>query len=318
MKIIAIILFVVALEIGLQELWIQKLQRWQAQFVQKAYGPQNHIVTKSSTPSMGGVVFIPVVLATIPLIAGTSPEEWRTLAMLWLFPFGAALIGFIDDWIKFRTRSSEGFASIYKLVAQILLVVPWSYWTSVYHGISLWPGIELPVWLAVPTIMFLSLGVLNAVNVTDGLDGLATGACILSLLGAILWLPFEAPIFYSVLAAIALCAAFLWHNAYPAKIFMGDTGSHFLAGMLVSFCVYGDCLIAIIPLGFLFGLEIASVAIQLIAIHRYKRKVFLMSPVHHHFELLGWSETQIVARFWIVHGIGLTVLATLIMWIFAE
>lgn len=318
MTFVVVIAVVMALEIWLQERWIGKLQQWRVTLIQKAYGPKSHIATKSSTPSMGGVVFIPVALVTIPLIGGFSLDALSELGLLWLFPFGAAAIGFADDWIKFRMKSSEGFASIYKLVAQIVLVIPWAYWTSVYHGISLWPGIELPVWLAVPVIMLLSIGVLNAVNVTDGLDGLATGACILSLLGALIWLPLDDAIFYSVLAALALCTAFLWHNAYPAKIFMGDVGSHFLAGMLISFCVYGDCLIALLPLGFLFGLEIASVAIQLVAIHGYKRKVFLMSPMHHHFELLGWSETQIVARFWIIHGVGLTLLATIITWLFSE
>ncbi|HCL79832.1 MAG TPA: phospho-N-acetylmuramoyl-pentapeptide-transferase, partial [Synergistaceae bacterium] len=180
MKFVVVIAVVMALEIWLQERWIGKLHQWRVTLIQKAYGPRNHIATKSSTPSMGGVVFIPVALVTIPLIGGLSLDVWSELGALWLLPLGAAAIGFADDWIKFRMKSSEGFASIYKLVAQIVLVIPWAYWTSVYHGISLWPGIELPVWLAVPVIMFLSIGVLNAVNVTDGLDGLAAGACILS------------------------------------------------------------------------------------------------------------------------------------------
>ena len=99
---------------------------------------------------------------------------------------------------------------------------------------------------------------------------------------------------------------------------MGDVGSHFLAGMLISLCVYGDCLLALIPLGFLFGLEIFSVAAQLVAIYGYKRKLFLMSPIHHHFELLGWSETQIVMRFWLVHAAGMTIIAIFIARLFSE
>ena len=315
---ILVILLVAALEIWLQEKWIGMLKRWRVIQIQKAYGPQSHIETKSSTPSMGGVVFIIVSICTIPLVGGTSMEDWFELAGLWFFPIGASCIGFIDDWIKFRMKSSEGFASLYKLAAQILVVVPWSYWTAVSRGISLWPGIEIPAWFSVPLMVFVTIGMLNAVNVTDGLDGLAAGSCSISLLGALIWLPLEDPVFYAALAGLSMCLAFLWHNAHPAKVFMGDVGSHFLAGMLISLCVYGDCLLALIPLGFIFAVEICSVVIQLTAIYAYKTKVFLMSPLHHHFELLGWSETQIVTRFWVVHGTGLTILAVLITGVFAD
>lgn len=318
MKFIFVLVVIAALEIWLQEKWIARLKIWRVIQIQKIYGPRSHIETKSATPSMGGVVFLPVALLSIPLTAGLSGGDWVELAGLWFFPIGAACIGFIDDWIKFRMKSSEGFASIYKLAAQILVVVPWAYWTAVYRGISLWPGIELPAWFSVPFMVFLTIGMLNAVNVTDGLDGLAAGACSISLLGALIWLPLEDPVYYAALTGLVLCASFLWHNAHPARVFMGDVGSHFLAGMLISLCVYGDCLLALIPLGFLFGLEIFSVAAQLVAIYGYKRKLFLMSPIHHHFELLGWSETQIVIRFWLVHAAGMTIIAIFIARLFSE
>ena len=258
---------------------------------------------------MGGVVFLLVGLASIFFTTLFSDTTILDAALFWVLPFGAAGIGFIDDWMKFTRKSSEGFPSLYKLGAQILLTVPWACWIALSQGIFLWPGFELPAVVSVPLLVVLSIGVMNAVNVTDGLDGLAAGASLISFIGAMLWLPLSTPLLYAALTGCAICSGFLWHNAHPAKVFMGDIGAHFLAGILVALCVHSRFLIALFPLGFLFGVEIVSVAIQLISIHFFKRKVFRMSPLHHHFELLGWSETQIVTRFWITHGAGLTLLA---------
>ena len=158
--------------------WILRLNTWRVIQIQKSYGPQNHIHTKSSTPSMGGVSFLLVALSSIPVIALFLQVSMSGIAFFWILPFGAACIGLIDDWIKFTRKSSEGFPSLYKLAAQILLVVPWSYWMALSHGISLWPGFEIPVFLAAPLVSILAIGMLNAVNVTDGLDGLAAGASL--------------------------------------------------------------------------------------------------------------------------------------------
>lgn len=284
--------------------------------VQKQYGPKNHIYSKSTTPSMGGVVFVFVSLLSIPIIAGSSFEVWTELAGLWSLPIGAAFIGFIDDWVKFRYRSSEGFRSIYKFLAQIVLVLPWSLWVACSRGISFWPGIELPIIITVPLLVLLTVGILNAVNVTDGLDGLAAGLCSISIVAMLFWLTMDNEIYLASLTGLCICLGFLWFNVNPASIFMGDIGSHFLGGMLVSFCVYSDCLIAIIPIGFIYGIEIISVAIQLVSIHMFSRKVFLMSPIHHHFELMGWKENHIVVRFIIIHILGIYVMFSLLNWIF--
>jgi len=311
MKFIFIFSVVIVLEIFLQSRWIRALNRRQVTLAQKAYGIQSHMETKSSTPSMGGIVFIAAALASIPLAGGFSDAAPGELGLFWFFPILSAAVGFADDWIKFSRKSSEGFPSLYKLAAQLLIVLPWVMWIVLSRGISLWPGIVLSPWLAVPLAAFLAIGMLNAVNVTDGLDGLAAGACVISMTGALLWLPLRGSAFYGAVTGLALCAAFLWHNAYPAKVFMGDVGSHFIAGLIVSTAIHGDCLIALIPLGFVYGLEILSVSAQLTAIYGFKKKVFLMSPVHHHFELLGWSENHIVTRFWLVHGAGLAITSVL-------
>jgi phospho-N-acetylmuramoyl-pentapeptide-transferase len=318
MKFILIFSVVVILEIFLQSRWIRILNHRQVTLAQKAYGIQSHMETKSSTPSMGGIVFIAAALASIPLAGGFSDTVPGELALFWFFPILSAAVGFADDWIKFSKKSSEGFPSLFKLAVQVLIVLPWVVWIALSRGINLWPEIALSPWLAVPLASFLAIGMLNAVNVTDGLDGLAAGACVISMAGALLWLPLRGSAFYGAVTGLALCAAFLWHNAYPAKVFMGDVGSHFIAGLIVSTAIHGGCLIALIPLGFLYGLEILSVSVQLTAIHGFKKKVFLMSPVHHHFELLGWSENHIVTRFWLIHGAGLAITAVLFSSIFGN
>lgn len=305
-------LFLFVAQVWLSRHWIAKLNEWRVVQVQKSYGLQSHVLTKSSTPSMGGVVFIVIVLAFVIPYALVSGTGLADLALFWLLPLGGACIGFADDWIKFTNKSSEGFPSLYKLAAQVFVALPWTYWVVSMKGLYLWPGCEVPALAAIPLLTIISIGMLNAVNVTDGLDGLAAGASLLSFTAALVWLPLVGVAELPAIAGSALCAGFLWHNAHPAKVFMGDSGSHFLAGMLTSICVLGGYSITIVPLGFLFGLEILSVAVQLVAIHRFKRKVFKMSPVHHHFELSGWSETQIVVRFWIAHGIGLVMTALLI------
>lgn len=284
--------------------WIERSNCWNMTQVQKEYGPQNHIETKSKTPSMGGVMFIFASLITLIVIVVMGWAAFWDVFIIWLLPWGAALIGFADDWIKFKSRSSEGFPSLVKLVIQIIIVVPWAILMSWKQGVSLCPGVLLPWWFAVPFLAILTIGMLNAVNVTDGLDGLAIGATIISLVMFLTWFPGNSAVRGCALGTLSMSLAFLWYNAYPAAVFMGDVGSHFLAGMLVSLCVFSDFIIAVIPLGFLFGIEILSVSIQLVAIHKFKRKVFKMSPLHHHFELSGWSEIQIVTRFWLIHGLG--------------
>ncbi len=305
-----ILLFI--LQIWASRHWIAMLEALRVVQIQKSYGLQSHIQTKSTTPSMGGVVFLFIGLSSIIPVALFSDTSLLQAASFWILPLGAAGIGFIDDWLKYARKSSEGFPSLYKLTAQILLTVPWAFWVAVSHGLFLWPGVEIPVSIAVPLLVLFSIGMLNAVNVTDGLDGLAAGASLISFTGMIVWLPLNPVSLYASLTGAAICAGFLWFNAHPAKVFMGDVGAHFLAGMLVALCVRSGYLIAIFPLGFLFGVEIVSVAIQLVAIHFFKRKVFRMSPIHHHFELMGWSETQIVTRFWILHGAGLALLSLLL------
>ncbi|MEN6622006.1 MAG: phospho-N-acetylmuramoyl-pentapeptide-transferase [Smithella sp.] len=316
MNAIIIGIFISLITIILTKFLILFLNKQSVTLVQKQYGVKSHIYSKSSTPSMGGLVFIAVSILSIPIISGFSYEVWVELTGLWSLPIFVSLVGFVDDWIKYRFRSSEGFRSIYKLMVQIVIILPWSFWVAFSRGISIWPGLEIPPIFAVPLIVLFSVGVLNAVNVTDGLDGLAAGLCSISMASMLIWLTMDNEIYLASITGLCICLGFLWYNANPALIFMGDVGSHFLGGMLVSFCVYSDCFIAIIPVCFMFGLEILSVAIQLISIHKFKKKIFLMSPIHHHFEILGWKENHIVIRFIIVHILGIFTITSLLTFAF--
>jgi phospho-N-acetylmuramoyl-pentapeptide-transferase len=299
------------LEVFLQHFWIKKMHSMKIEQVTKMYGPSWHDKTKVGTPSMGGIVFIPVMLIVMAIFTCRYHLPLERIAKIIVYPLAAAAVGFADDWLKHIRNSSEGLRSLQKLALQIIITVPWAVWV-VAGPTPLLPNIMMPRAAGILLASFLGVGFLNAVNVTDGLDGLAAGCTFISFL-ALLFLVRMDPIIF-VLSSIAcgICIGFLWHNANPAAVFMGDAGSHFLAALLFSICVNAMVIVLIVPLGFIFGIEIISVAIQIFSIRVLHKKVFRMSPIHHHFELLGWKENQIVVRFCLIHLVGICATTTLI------
>ncbi len=288
--------------------WTDLLRGKKVVQVQKSYGPALYISNdKGSVPSLGGVVFCISALIGIVLnsFAGAA---FLSQVEIWILPFACSVVGFSDDWIKYSRNSSEGLTSLQKLIFQVIIAFFWSLLIFKIRGLELFPGIFVkePV-LALLLLVFFTVGMMNAVNVTDGLDGLVAGTGIISLSGILFLSNISMEVFVSICTGLAFLAGFMWHNCHPARIFMGDTGSHFIAGLIISICVYSGSFVYVVPSGFLFGLEIISVCIQLFAIYVAGQKVFLMSPVHHHFEIKGWSESCIVTRFWIVHGIGFAI-----------
>jgi phospho-N-acetylmuramoyl-pentapeptide-transferase len=147
------------------------------------------------------------------------------------------------------------------------------------------------------------------------LDGLAGGLFLVSLGVSGYLLTFSGDLAVAFAALLGCVAGFLLYNVHPARIFMGDTGAHFLGGALVALCVLGGAVFAMIPAGFLFGIELLSSAIQIVAIRKFGRKVFKMAPLHHHFQRSGWSETEVTSRFLIAHTVGAALLAALLVWI---
>jgi phospho-N-acetylmuramoyl-pentapeptide-transferase len=270
-------------------------------------GPEGHH-GKAGTPTMGGLVIFLAV--SVPFLI-LSDYRAASVAV-----FGTALasagLGFADDWIKLKRRRSLGVSGRSKLVVQALTAI--GLWLIVTQWVGLDDSLRLRIvdasvdlGLGYPILIFLVLaGATNGVNLTDGLDGLAAGC------SAIVLLTFTAMTFITrgqedlaLLSSclVGACVGFLWFNSFPAAVFMGDTGSLGLGGAIAALAVLTKTEILLVLIGGIFVIEALSVAIQVFAFQRFRKRVFLMAPIHHHFELLAWSETKIILRFWIVAAI---------------
>jgi phospho-N-acetylmuramoyl-pentapeptide-transferase len=287
-------------------------------------GPASHLV-KTGTPTMGGLFIIGSVFMST-LLWGDWGNRIIWLILISFTAFG--LIGFIDDYLKIRRGNSTGLPAWGKLAGQFvfaLAVVLYLYFTGGSEVTELYiPFFKNPVvdlgWLWIPFGVLLIMGESNAVNFSDGLDGLLAGLLILVFISrailpyisgrtdysAYLGIPYiagagELTVF--CLATVGALIGFLWFNSHPAEVFMGDVGSLSLGGIvaIISLIIKKEILILII--GGVFVLEILSVIIQVISYKLTQKRVFKMSPLHHHFELSGWAEAKVVVRFWILGGL---------------
>jgi len=269
-------------------------------------GPEGHH-QKAGTPTMGGII---VMLAVaIPFLILTD-WDWRSVGV-----FGAmiacALLGFADDYTKLVRRRSLGLRGRTKLA--ITIAISLGLWYVAAHKAHLAPELRLRVvdytvelGPFYPVLIYLVLaGTTSAVNLTDGLDGLAAGCAAIVLLAyiAIAFVTEDYDLAMLAGCLVGACIGFLWFNAFPATIFMGDTGSLGLGGAIAGLAVMTHTEVLLILLGGIFVIEALSVAIQVFSFQTTRRRVFLMAPIHHHFELKGWSETKIILRFWIVASI---------------
>ena len=270
-------------------------------------GPQGHHV-KAGTPTMGGVlIFLAVAVPFLIL----SNYEWRSIGVFGV-AIACALLGFADDYIKLVRRRSLGLRARTKL--GVTIAISLALWFIAEHEAHLAPTLRLrfvdyqidlgPLYPLL--IYFVVAGTTSAVNLTDGLDGLAAGCAAIVLL-AYIGITFitGADLDMAMLAGclVGACIGFLWFNAFPATIFMGDTGSLGLGGAIAGLAVMTKTELLLVLIGGIFVVEALSVAIQVISFQTTRRRVFLMAPIHHHFELKGWSETKIILRFWIVASI---------------
>ena len=285
-------------------IWLQL--RLRVNQVQKSYGVGLDVEVKGSTPTMGGTAFI--MTAVVALLAQRNSEA----LFFWSLPIACGLIGFVDDWLKITNNSSEGFTSLRKLAVQLLVASVWTFWAMSRGVLFLWPELYCPDWLLAPATIVAAAGMMNAVNVTDGLDGLAGGAFLISLGVLACIATFPTPEFRGQFAILfGMAAGFLFYNIHPARIFMGDSGSHFLGGALAAICVVGGMVMALIPAAFIFGIELFSSAVQILSIRKFGRKIFRMAPLHHHFQLIGWGETAVTMRFLLAHAVGAVLTAAL-------
>ena len=262
--------------------------------------PESH-ARKSGTPTTGGVFIVGSALIAA-IIALVMAQKLTTLACLLLMTFVFYMFaGLMDDIIKIKGHHNEGLTPRRKLFLQIAIaLLPALYMTvtkETYLSVGDWMfdlGWFYPVFA-----VFLMVGVSNAVNLTDGLDGLAASNVIVSMIACVILALFSGNVDIAIIAA-AICGAvagFLYFNKYPAKVFMGDTGSLALGGVLGAIAVMGKFELWLIPIGFIYMCETLSVMIQVTSFKLTGKRVFKMTPIHHHFELSGWKETKIVAVF---------------------
>lgn len=275
-------------------------------------GPSWH-KSKQGTPTMGGILFIGGILIAsivgfVLCIIGSKDtvdgyQATRLFAGLGM-ALGFGLIGFVDDYIKVKMHRNLGLKTKQKLIIQCFIAVIYLFVLQITGCISTITDLpfigQVDLKLLYYPIMFLVIiGTVNAVNLTDGVDGLAASVTFVAALGFTVYAArFQQP--YISVMAVALaagCLGFLLWNFYPAKIFMGDTGSMFLGGMIVALAFGIDMPIIIIFVGFIYFIEALSVILQVLSVKLTGKRIFKMSPIHHHFEMIGWSEIKIVAIF---------------------
>ncbi len=285
------------------------------------YAPESH-QKKQGTPSMGGVMLVlavTVALLVQALFADAAHRVSGPLVAVWLIFVGHAVLGFTDDYLKAKRGKSLGLKARQKLAGQLLLAllfVGWLYLHSApYHTtvLTVWRGVTIDLGPGYYVLaVLLLIGMSNATNLTDGLDGLAGGLAVLTALG-LAWTVYTYDTGDELLprfgyAVAGACLGFLWYNTYPAKVFMGDTGSLALGSSFAAMAIIGKQEVLLLIFALVFVLETVSVMIQVTYFKMTKgKRVFKMTPLHHHFELSGWPETQVVARFWILGLIALAV-----------
>ena len=271
---------------------------------------------KQGTPTMGGLLILFAMMVPFLILSSHS-----TAAMLVLFTtLACGAIGFIDDWMKIVKRRSLGLAGRWKMAGLAVIAIALAVLAVDVVGIPTTIDFHVVAYsleigpIAFGVVVFLVLaGATNAVNLTDGLDGLAAGSMAIALLAYVgMTFVVTGQRDLAILAACLMgaCVGFLWFNSYPASIFMGDTGSFALGGAIAALAVMTKTEVLLIFIGGVFVVEALSVMIQVLVFKRTRRRVFLMAPVHHHFEMAGWSETKIIVRFWLIAlvfaGIGFT------------
>ncbi len=289
-------------------------------------GPESHLITKQGTPTMGGfLILIALTISTLLWADLTNAYVW---VILWV-TIGFGVVGFADDYLKLTKRSSKGLPSRIKFLAQIAIGLATAFWISWISPEGLETTLAVPIlkdalvdlgWMFFVFAMVVMVGSSNAVNLTDGLDGLAivpvmiaascfaliaylVGNTVFSNYLQIHYIPGTGELAVFCGALVGASLGFLWYNAPPAMVFMGDTGSLSCGGALGGIAVITKHELVLVIIGGLFVLETVSVIVQVLSFKLTGRRVFRMAPLHHHFEQKGWAEPTIVIRFWIIASV---------------
>lgn len=297
---IAIIAFLIVVILG--PIFIPMLTKFKFGQTVRDDGPKTHL-QKNGTPTMGGVIMIIAILITG--LTRAKLDKDLLVGLICITGFG--FVGFLDDFIKIKMKRSLGLKAYQKIILQFaiaLFVAYYQYSASPSATQMMVPFTDYVINLGplyVPIMMFIIIGTVNAVNLTDGLDGLASGV---TLIVSVFFMILATSVGNSDVAVLATatvgaCLGFLGFNSYPAKVFMGDTGSMALGGAVVAFAVLTNSVLLIPIVGGIYFAEAISVIIQVLSFKLTGKRVFKMAPIHHHFEQCGWPETRVVFIFWI-------------------
>ncbi len=304
---------------------IRQLSKWQLREHIRPDGPATHL-TKAGTPTMGGLLILAAVV-TPTLLWQKLDTGYTWIILLCTIWMGG--VGFVDDYLKTVKQYPKGLVAKYKLVGQVtlglmvgLIMLLWPPGPSDYATATMVPFVKDAMLhfgvFYIPVVILVITATSNAVNLTDGLDGLAIGLVGIAMVAfmlmayvtgnvetaeylGIVYMPGSGELTIFALSLVGACLGFLWFNAHPAQVFMGDTGSMALGGALAGMALLLKKEFLLIIVGGVFVVEAASVLIQ-VASYRWRneKRVFRMAPIHHHFELLGWAESRVVIRFWII------------------
>ncbi|MEC1688966.1 phospho-N-acetylmuramoyl-pentapeptide-transferase [Bacillus mojavensis] len=267
-------------------------------------GPKSH-QKKSGTPTMGGVMIILSIIVTTIVMTQKFSEISPEMFLLLFVTIGYGLLGFLDDYIKVVMKRNLGLTSKQKLIGQIIIAIVFY---AVYHYYNFATDIRIPGtglsfdlgWAYFILVLFMLVGGSNAVNLTDGLDGLLSGTAAIAFgaFAILAWNQSQYDVAIFSVAVVGAVLGFLVFNAHPAKVFMGDTGSLALGGAIVTIAILTKLEILLVIIGGVFVIETLSVILQVISFKTTGKRIFKMSPLHHHYELVGWSEWRVVVTFW--------------------
>ena len=314
-KILLAAIFAAGLVLCIGPLLIPELHKLKFGQSIREEGPKSH-QAKSGTPTMGGIM---IILAIVVATVAAAPLTPAVLLALFI-TLGHFVLGFLDDYIKVVKKRNLGLKAKQKMLGQILIAI-----VTMIVGTRVL-GIDTTIWIPIADVnvdigvgyyflvLFVLVGTSNAVNLTDGLDGLAAGTVAIAS-GAYALVCYMTGHFDLAIFSVAMmmaCLAFLRFNAHPAKVFMGDTGSLALGGAVAAVGILTHTEILLAVIGFVFVCEALSVIIQVISFKTTGKRVFRMSPIHHHFELGGWKETKVVFVFWMV-GLVASIVGLLMM-----
>ncbi|GIN74375.1 phospho-N-acetylmuramoyl-pentapeptide-transferase [Bacillus sp. J14TS2] len=269
-------------------------------------GPKSH-QKKSGTPTMGGILIVlSTLITTLIMLWKFSQPSWEIYLLLFV-TLGYGLLGFLDDFIKIAFKRNLGLTSLQKLIGQIVIAI---IFYIVLRTNEISTAITIPMtdfsidlgWFYAVFIVFWLVGFSNAVNLTDGLDGLLSGTAAIAFgaFAIVAWSQSQFDVSIFSVTIVGAVLGFLVFNAHPAKVFMGDTGSLALGGAIAAISILLKAEIILLVIGAIFVIETLSVILQVASFKTTGKRIFKMSPLHHHYELSGWSEWRVVVTFWVV------------------